>query len=370
MVGFKRVSALTPPKADELEISIFGPGRGECIVIHAGDNEWCIVDSCIARERTESAAVEYLRLISTDALQNVKMVVATHWHDDHIGGLSSLLKITPNAKFCCSMALKQDEFLALVASATETITGRSGVDEFVSILNYLREQKLGSPKFAVENKSLLDMSAAGRSFHFNLTSLSPSDRTIELALKEIASQLPKVGQPQQRIINRSPNHASVVLWITAGEIRALLGADLQQTGKSGEGWNAVIACQQDTTKARFFKIPHHGSINSDYAPVWETLLSSEPRAAVTPYRAGPSPLPKISDFKRLKLRTPHVYCTSRGSGKPPTRDTTVERAMKMQTPDRKVLEGLPGQVRIRWSATNPGEDPTIECFNGGYHVPS
>lgn len=27
------------PNVDEVEVSLFGPGYGECIVIHIGDNE-------------------------------------------------------------------------------------------------------------------------------------------------------------------------------------------------------------------------------------------------------------------------------------------------------------------------------------------
>jgi len=34
------------PEKDEIEVSIFGPGYGECIVIHIGNNEWVVID-CI-----------------------------------------------------------------------------------------------------------------------------------------------------------------------------------------------------------------------------------------------------------------------------------------------------------------------------------
>jgi hypothetical protein len=33
------------PEADELEITLLGPGTGESVVLHLGDNRWMIVDS-------------------------------------------------------------------------------------------------------------------------------------------------------------------------------------------------------------------------------------------------------------------------------------------------------------------------------------
>jgi glyoxylase-like metal-dependent hydrolase (beta-lactamase superfamily II) len=185
------------------------------VLLHLGDNEWCVVDSCIARGRTEPVAVKYLRLL--DALNNVKLVIATHWHDDHITGLASILKLVPQAKFCCSMALKHDEFLTLVSGAPEAITGRSGVEEFAYILMHLENYGHKAPIFAVENKRLLHLPGPGRTFPLSLVILSPSNPTIKLALQEIAGLLPKPGEPQRRIINQSPNHASVVLWVEAGD---------------------------------------------------------------------------------------------------------------------------------------------------------
>ena len=32
------------PQPDQVEISIFGPGYGECILIHCGNDEWIISD--------------------------------------------------------------------------------------------------------------------------------------------------------------------------------------------------------------------------------------------------------------------------------------------------------------------------------------
>ena len=35
-----------PPASDVFEVSIFGPGKGESIVVHIGNGRWIVVDSC------------------------------------------------------------------------------------------------------------------------------------------------------------------------------------------------------------------------------------------------------------------------------------------------------------------------------------
>ncbi len=354
----------TPPKADEFEISIFGPGRGECVLIHLGDNEWCVVDSCISRRSADPVAVEYLRSFNNDALANVRLVVATHWHDDHIRGMASLFSRAPHAHFCCSMALQHREFLTLVSAASATIPGYSGVEEFVAILNELEARGRRAPKFAVENKPLLTLPASGRSFPISLESLSPSDPTIRLALAQIRSLLPQVGQPQRRIVNSTPNHTSVAIWVKAGCVRALLGADLEHTTRTDQGWAAVLSCHVDPVPGHLFKVPHHGSPTSDNVVVWKQMLEENPVAVVTPFAGR---LPEESDLERLSGRTSRLYCTVKGGlGKPPNRDPLVEKEMRRQLSERRILAGQPGHVRVRWSATENNPAAHIETFNGAY----
>jgi beta-lactamase superfamily II metal-dependent hydrolase len=358
----------TPPKLDEFEISIFGPGRGECIVVHLGDNQWCVVDSCIARGDKDSVAVKYLKSFNNDALGNVQLVVASHWHDDHIGGMASLFSQTPQADFCCSMALQYSEFVTLISAASQNIAGRSGVEEFRQILDELDKRGVRSPIFAVENKPLFTRPIAGTSFPITLESLSPSDPTIRLALSQIKGFLPTVNEPQRRIPNRTPNTTSVVIWIKAGPIRALLGADLENTVQADQGWSAVLSCHQDTSPGHMIKIPHHASMTSDNTDVWHQMLEANPLAVVTPFAGGRTRLPSDSDLQRLLARTMHLYCTTMGSGKPPTRDRSVDRLMKQQTSKRRVVDGQPGHVRIRWSISEKPLKPQIETFSGAYHV--
>ena len=95
------------PQERELEISIFGPGYGESIVIHLGYNNWMIVDSCIDTQTRKPIPVEYLESINVDPETAVKRIVASHWHGDHIRGMSDIVKICKNATFCLSDVFKK-----------------------------------------------------------------------------------------------------------------------------------------------------------------------------------------------------------------------------------------------------------------------
>jgi len=111
----KPTSQLVPPASNELEISIFGPGYGESIVLHIGNGEWILVDSCLEPYSGEPAALTYLTALGLGVESSVKLIVATHWHDDHVRGLAQILDKCKSANVVLSEALRVEEFLTLVA---------------------------------------------------------------------------------------------------------------------------------------------------------------------------------------------------------------------------------------------------------------
>ena len=143
-----------PPEVDEFEVSVFGPGRGECILIHLGYNEWCMVDSCVGPGSSRPAAVEYLGGFGQKALEGVLLVLATHWHDDHIRGIGAAIREFPNAEFACSMALQTGHFATLVKLATKVVHGNSGVDEFGKFSTLLMERKERGPASQLGNAEM------------------------------------------------------------------------------------------------------------------------------------------------------------------------------------------------------------------------
>jgi len=91
----------TTPAADEVEVTLFGPGYGEAIAVHLGEGIWLLVDSCINPDTKQPASLEYLEHlnISPDA---VCSIIASHWHDDHVKGMTKLVEKFTQAEFVIS----------------------------------------------------------------------------------------------------------------------------------------------------------------------------------------------------------------------------------------------------------------------------
>ncbi len=79
------VDRIMKPNSDEIEVTIFGLGYGECMVIHIGSGKWAIIDSCVD-DSDEPASLTYLRSLGVSVETDVISVSASHWHDDHAPG--------------------------------------------------------------------------------------------------------------------------------------------------------------------------------------------------------------------------------------------------------------------------------------------
>jgi beta-lactamase superfamily II metal-dependent hydrolase len=132
-----------PPKANELEISLFGPGIGECAVVHLCDDEWMIVDSCRSIQSGNSVALDYLSSLGVDISTRVKHVVISHWHDDHIDGMAGIVREAVAAKVTCSGALHCSDFLALLGHPRCCHQRYDTIEERASSRKFLRSSNRG-----------------------------------------------------------------------------------------------------------------------------------------------------------------------------------------------------------------------------------
>ena len=298
----------------------------------------------------------------------------THWHDDHIRGLSTIVDASPQAEFACSSALHSKEFFALVESAeSRLLQAGSGADEFHALVQIaqrrrrpgMRNQAAFPTHWAGSNMRLLSTTGGVRAFPAEVWSLSPSAGTRSLATIDFVNAL-EPG-PRRRLVSSS-NELSVVLWVQVAETALLLGADLEDRGRPGEGWTAVVASGAPfPTQAKLFKVPHHGSPNADLPAVWSNLLAERPVAALTPFLAGPQGRPSEEDLQRLCARTPETYCTARRRARNPhRRDQLVQNAMNSVVRNRRVISGQSGHIRIRYTPTVP--EPTVELRRGAFRA--
>lgn len=294
----------TPVEDDEFELTLIGPGYGESAVLHGGDGRWLVVDSCVDSDGRPSP-LRYLEGLGVDSAASVELVVATHWHDDHIRGMGSVVEACERAAFCCAGVLSRREFGALIEEWDLYRPSRlgSGTREFRRVLASLAERE-SRLQYAVAGRLLLSND------HLQVRALSPSRAAFQHFLDSIGNLLQRSARSVGQTPFLSPNQASVVLSVQAGDVAVLLGSDLPRAG-----WADILDGRaREAMKAVIFKVPHHGSPDADEPNVWHEMLANpNPYAVLTPWRRGGRTRPAPEDADRLLARTSNAYATSKSS---------------------------------------------------------
>lgn len=335
--------SLKPPGEDEFEISLFGPGVGECVVVHLGYGQWVVVDSCCPVGSTEPVALSYFTALGIAAGNAVRLVVATHWHTDHIRGMAKLLEVCEQAEFVCSGALESKTFVKLITALDQRpMMESSGVDEFHRIFGVLRARAAtgrATPKWAIADRRLHEDLEAG----IEVRSLSPSDAAKTLALREIGHLIPREGATKGR---------------------------LETSANAAVGWTAVVNSRlRPPGQGRFFKVPHHGSPDADHPRVWSEMLIPQPVAALTQFASGTRPLPSPADVRRLAARTNQLYCTGPPDGwKAKAKNSAVEKTLRDAVRNLRAITGPMGHVRLRTSLRGDGDPVTVFLGNGASNL--
>lgn len=357
----------SPPNQADLELSLFGPGIGECLVAHLGFGNWMVVDSCLNEAGDRPIALDYLEELGVDVNRQVKLVVVTHWHDDHIRGISQVVRAAGDSHFACSAALQTKEFLQLVANdEIKLVEHSSGVDEFSEVLSILelrsgKRRRSGPDYWAHEGMRLYYDQTQGP---VEVHALSPSAQTVTDSLGGFAKLLPSEGESIRRFPCVTPNDRSVALLVTSAKMHFLLGADLETGNDVRRGWRAVIESRvRPNAISSGYKVAHHGSGNADLEEIWTLLVVKNSRALLTPYARGRQPLPSEADVRRIKSNTQHVYCTVWPPTQPPPR-RNVDRTMNEVTRSRRAVSKRPGHVRLRVPFDGDLDAMSVERFDG------
>jgi beta-lactamase superfamily II metal-dependent hydrolase len=350
----------TRPKLNELELSLFGRGVGECVVAHIGEDRWLVVDSCLSDDRSRPVAEEYLTTLGVEA-DRVALIVVSHWHDDHTRGISSLAEKYPTAKVALSAALQSPEAQAILRGSRDPHQHPSGVDELYRLIQVLAgRRKAGdstSPTFCIADRCILSRDGIAE-----VTALSPSDHTFLRALEQLKAIAPEQGQPKRRLVSHSANEVSVVLSIRFGDVSALLGSDLEGL-RSGSGWAAILSSSgRGSNKAQLYKVAHHGSPNGDHPGIWRDLLHASPVVVLTPFARGSRPLPQQDDIERLRGSAGRVVLAGRASGASKRRqEPSVQRMISRVAGKLRPTEGAVGHVRVRAAWDDPAA-LTVDVF--------
>jgi len=297
-------------------------------VLHLGGGDWITVDSCRDQSSGKNATLAYFEEIGVDVKNAVRLVVATHAHDDHVAGISEIHASAENAQFVLPRALTSEEFFAEV-SADEDIEKQlrqSVRGEYRKIFKtvHTRGKLLDGRRPLVradEQKLLWERTATESLPAARVVALSPSPEATERALRVLAQGAARVDT-RRRLSAGDPNEYAIAIWVEVGDVSLLLGADLI-IGPADCGWRAVVDSHNPAGKASIFKVPHHGSPNADHPPAWDKFLEVDVVSILAPFRGGSNPRPSESDIKRIVSRSGAAYSTARSSIPLPSRDVKL-----------------------------------------------
>lgn len=295
------------------------------------------------------------------------MILATHWHDDHIQGMAKTLRECRNAQFAMSAALAGPQFVQLVLEVdaqNRLVKHNSSASEFSEIIEFLTSRSPGrfvvGPTLYAQDGCRLFLGGYDNSTE--VWTLSPSAATITNTFASLADRLVTAGEAR-RFKRFSPNDLSVALLVKTGVYSLVLGADLETTASGEFGWKAVL---NSTVRPRHLsdgiKIAHHGSANADHDDIWTSMLIRNPIAFVTPFAKLSVPLPTEDDVERMKEQTDRLYCTTWPPSKKPPRRRGVDGIVQGATKSRRAINPASGAVRLRLDLSDPSALPAVELF--------
>jgi competence protein ComEC len=220
LVGCYEPLALEPHTDGLLQVHYIDVGQGDAILILTPDGKAALIDGGEAR----SGALQYLR---DQGVRKLDLVVVTHPHDDHIGGLPEIFKAIPVSKVATN----------------------------------------GQPHTTLSYERLLEAVIDSQAEYLEVK------RGDSLAVGSLELQ---VLHPGEKMVE-SHNENSVVLLMGYGNMTFLF------TGDAERGAEQSILASGYPVKATVLKVGHHGSRSSS-SP--DFLASVRPEIAIFSAKAG------------------------------------------------------------------------------------
>ena len=355
---------LTRPKEDELEVSIFGSGYGESIVLHIPHVGWGIIDSCVQKFENKPIVppLEYLLKILYPQYPKLAFIILTHPHEDHCKGIDSIIKRYPGGieRVCRYDGFGLKEFRAYNANKDTKL--RQAVPGLAYVFRAMNEAKdkgsqlkdlsemtlVFDKRIKIENDCFIDI---------RMMALSPSAESKE----QYRDELLKVFSFEEGTFLLGKdctdhNLISVALVLTLGDLQVVFGSDVEVGTNNETGWAGIVSnINESPLWAHIVKVPHHGSENAHNDLAWEKFCSrGKPIALIAPFLNGSVALPKENDVERIKALSQKVGVAGYTNletrlKKYYTRD--VVRSIESTVRTMKIIERptKPGLIRVRYN---------------------
>lgn len=351
---------ILPSSPKEAEVTLIGgtAGYGESVVVRYGENEWAIVDSCIDSITQTCLPVAYLKDLGVDIETQVKYVICTHWHDDHIRGLHNVLEAcSSEVTFCVAIASEKLSFLYEIHRSNLYEPDRGVRKELILAMDVVKDK-------GIKVKRLLQDLPVFKTATCSCVALSPSQKELDGFYNELAYATSELGQvltqkeklktipvaeietaediseevfeslegkvdvdsaiisendiQELNILKESAkrskpniNDRSVALLFTICGHHAVLGADLEVTSDSESGWQSVNDCiSMEGVTAGIFKIPHHGSSTGYYELFLRNHIKPSATGKVSTWLKGKKVLPEKDILNKYRNYLSGLYITT------------------------------------------------------------
>lgn len=290
---------------------------GESIVVHIGNGNWIVIDSCKTQQGL-NLPLYYLDKIKVPK-ENVVRVACTHLHSDHINGLSEVLDNSPNARFCFSLIGDEKSMIYILAQykLDKSLPNGGTFGEFMRCIDVVKKKKLQRTPIGFDQPIYTDGTN-------QVQGISPSIQVCELYLAKLLKY--NIGEPIPSKMLKT-NFCSVASIIMAGNVKAILGADLEASRpnnadinsclktcqrKSKHGWcNAIKQSQYfPLSKYSYIKIPHHSSDTGFCPLIWNSYMDDYSVATSTVFSQGSNNLPEQKMVQAYTKCASEYYLTS------------------------------------------------------------
>lgn len=355
---------LTRPEDNELEVSIFGSGYGESVVIHIPHVGWGIIDSCVQKFDGQPIVppLEYLLKILDHPYPKLAFFILTHPHEDHCKGIDKIIKGYPGGieRVCrydgfglrelrAQNANKNTELRRIVPGLVYAFRAMNEAKDKGSQLKDLSEMTLVFDKrIKTKNDCFIDI---------RMMALSPSAESKVKYREELIKAI-NIEEGSFLVEKDCTDHnlISVALVLTVGNLQVVFGGDVEAGTNNETGWAGIVSnINEFPLWAHIVKVPHHGSENAHNDLAWEKFCSrGKPIALIAPFLNGSVALPKENDVERIKALSQKVGVA--GYTNLETRlkkyySRDVVRSIESTARTMKIIERptKPGFIRVRYN---------------------
>lgn len=274
-----------------------------------------IIDSFNNPQTKTPQALELLKDLNLDS-QNVKFILITHLHGDHIGGMVELIQKCPNASIFLPAIINDRSFSSFIF-CQESDTIFSGTTHIKKLFKFIKDKNI--KVCPVKEGDIIYSSS-----DIKITVLYPNQESINYfkdyykekfseVLKNISEEeeYSKKKEIVKKVqLGKDFNDHSVVVKINTPTLNFLLNSDLEKHKNSKMGLGYVFnKLKVGKEKFEIFKVPHHGSETGFDEKLWKSVLTDKAILKLTCWKSGDF-LPKDDIIEKILKISNLAYSTS------------------------------------------------------------